>query len=159
MRRIVPRYTKRCLALVLLAGVAVTGLSQGSGGEECAQTPRDSMGPYYEANAPVRESVGTGYVLEGEVLSASNCEPLPDARVELWMAGPDGDYGDAYRATLPTDEEGGYRFESHFPPSYGSRPPHIHIRVTAPGHEPLVTQHYPEPDTEQAEMDLVLRAR
>jgi protocatechuate 3,4-dioxygenase beta subunit len=73
------------------------------------------------------------------------------------MAGPDGDYKDDFRATLFAGEDGSYHFESHFPPPYSGRPPHIHILVSAPGYPPLVTQHYPLQNTSGAEFDLVLQ--
>jgi protocatechuate 3,4-dioxygenase beta subunit len=38
-------------------------------------------------------------------------------------------------------------------------PPHIHVRVTAPGYEELVTQHYSELDQRKANFDLVLLAQ
>jgi catechol 1,2-dioxygenase len=41
-------------------------------------------------------------------------------------------------------QRGEYRFGSNVPVSYGGRPPHIHVRVRAPGLEEQVTQHYPE---------------
>ncbi|CAA9573800.1 MAG: hypothetical protein AVDCRST_MAG88-2608, partial [uncultured Thermomicrobiales bacterium] len=47
-------------------------------------------------------------------------------------------------------------FESNAPPPYAGRPPHIHIRVTAPGFPPLVTQHYPRAGQSTATFDLVL---
>lgn len=122
----------------------------------CTPTRPDMMGPFYKPNAPVRTSVGEGYELTGQVQSAGDCVPVSDARVELWLAGPDGNYDDTHRATLFTDENGNYRFQSNFPPSYGSRPPHIHIRVTAEGYKPLVTQHYPEPETSQGDFNIVL---
>jgi protocatechuate 3,4-dioxygenase beta subunit len=53
-------------------------------------------------------------------------------------------------------EGGGYQFESNFPPPYQGRPSHIHIRVTAPGFQELVTQHYPVEGDEEAIFDLVL---
>jgi protocatechuate 3,4-dioxygenase beta subunit len=34
--------------------------------------------------------------------------------------------------------------------------PHIHIKVTAEGHEELVTQHYPKEGNSRAEFDLIL---
>jgi protocatechuate 3,4-dioxygenase beta subunit len=40
--------------------------------------------------------------------------------------------------------------------AYSDRPPHIHVRVTAPGYEELVTQHYPERGQRNANFDLVL---
>ena len=109
----------------------------------CPPTQRDALGPFYKPNAPMRSKVGTGYVLQGVVQSAVTCQPLPGALVELWMAGPDGRYQDAYRARLKAEKTGHYRFESHIPVGYYGRPPHIHIRVTAAGHQVLVTQHYP----------------
>jgi protocatechuate 3,4-dioxygenase beta subunit len=39
---------------------------------------------------------------------------------------------------------------------YGSRPPHIHLLVTAPGFAELITQHYPQPVSAMAIFDLVL---
>jgi protocatechuate 3,4-dioxygenase beta subunit len=122
----------------------------------CEPTQPDMLGPYYEPNAPVRTSVGSGYVLSGSVLGADGCEPLRDARIEFWLANPKGEYDDAHRATVLAGERGRYRFESNVPVSYGGRPPHIHIRVTAPGYRELVTQHYPDAGQREATFDLVL---
>jgi protocatechuate 3,4-dioxygenase beta subunit len=38
------------------------------------------------------------------------------------------------------------------------RPPHIHVRVRAPGYEELITQRYPERGQRKANFDLVLVA-
>ncbi len=122
----------------------------------CEPTQPDMMGPYYEPDAPVRTSVGSGYVLSGAVLAAGSCEPIPDARIEFWLANPEGEYDDAHRATVPAGAGGKYRFESNVPVSYGGRPPHIHVRVTAPGYRELVTQHYPDAGQTEANFDLVL---
>ena len=122
----------------------------------CEPTRPDMLGPFYEPNAPVRTSVGSGYVLSGAVLSADGCEPVREARIEFWLANPEGEYDDAHRATVLAGERGRYRFESNVPVSYGSRPPHIHVRVTAPGYRDLVTQHYPDAGQTEANFDLVL---
>ena len=122
----------------------------------CEPTRPDMLGPFYEPDAPVRTSVGSGYVLSGAVLAAGSCEPIPDARIEFWLANPEGEYDDAHRATVLAGERGRYRFESNVPVSYGGRPPHIHIRVTAPGYRDLVTQHYPDAGQTEANFDLVL---
>jgi protocatechuate 3,4-dioxygenase beta subunit len=115
------------------------------------------LGPFYEPDAPVRTSVGSGYVLSGSVLGADGCEPVRDARIEFWLANPEGEYDDAHRATVLAGERGRYRFESNVPVSYGGRPPHIHIRVTAaPGYRDLVTQHYPDAGQTEANFNLVL---
>jgi protocatechuate 3,4-dioxygenase beta subunit len=142
---------------------AETGASHAAGeptggSANCKPTRPDMLGPFYEPGAPVRTSVGSGYVLFGAVLAADECKPIRNARIEFWLANPKGDYDDAHRATVLAGERGGYRFESNVPVSYGGRPPHIHVRVTAPGYEELVTQHYPEPGQRKANFDLVLVA-
>lgn len=122
----------------------------------CPPTPPDALGPFYKPKAPLRNCVGEGYELNGRVLSSKDCAPIKEARIEFWMAGPDGEYKDDYRATVLANESGEYRFESHRPPSYLKRPPHIHIRVTARGFKTLSTQHYPKEGLSKAEFDLVL---
>jgi catechol 1,2-dioxygenase len=124
----------------------------------CKPTHPDMLGPFYEPGAPVRTSVGSGYLLSGIVLGAAECKPIPNARIEFWLANPRGEYDDAHRATVLADQRGYYRFESNVPVSYGGRPPHIHVRVRAPGYEELVTQHYPERGQRKANFDLVLGA-
>jgi protocatechuate 3,4-dioxygenase beta subunit len=139
------------LAPFLAALVLATG---------CTPTRADALGPFYEPNAPVRSKVGSGYVLSGVVRSARTCTPISRARIELWLAGPDGEYADRYRATIfSSSRTGAYRFVSHFPPPYAGRPSHIHIRVSARGFRTLVTQHYPRAGTRRASFALVLRPR
>jgi catechol 1,2-dioxygenase len=128
------------------------------GPAKCEPNQPDMLGPFYEPGAPVRTSVGSGYVLSGTVLADEECKPIRKARIEFWLANPSGDYDDAHRATVFAGERGGYRFESNVPVSYGGRPPHIHVRVTARGYEELVTQHYPERGQKRANFDLVLVA-
>jgi protocatechuate 3,4-dioxygenase beta subunit len=122
----------------------------------CTPTPPDALGPFYKPNAPLRYSVGKGYELSGRVMSTADCSPIPQAHIEFWMAGPDGDYKDDYRATVIPNQEGEYYFESHLPPPYLGRPPHIHMRVSANGFKTLVTQHYPEAGSKTGRLDLVL---
>ncbi len=122
----------------------------------CSPTPADVLGPFYKPDAPVRSSVGRGYQLHGSVRSAQDCRPIDGAKIEFWMAGPDGEYLDKYRSTLYSGKSGSYSFASHFPPPYAGRPPHIHVRVSAPGHKTLVTQHYPLQGSKKAVFELVL---
>jgi protocatechuate 3,4-dioxygenase beta subunit len=123
---------------------------------ECSPTGPDMLGPFYEAGAPERESVGKGYILNGVVRSSKDCSPVKGAKVELWLTGPDGEYDDHHRATLYSGNDGAYRFESNYPRDYFRRKPHIHIQVSAEGFGKLITQHYPEKDTKQGSFDLVL---
>jgi catechol 1,2-dioxygenase len=128
------------------------------GPASCKPTQPDMLGPFYVPGAPVRTSVGSGYVLSGTVLGATECKLIPNARIEFWLANPRGDYDDAHRATVFAGQRGEYRLESNVPVSYGGRPPHIHVRVRVPGYEELVTQHYPERGQRKANFDLVLLA-
>lgn len=122
----------------------------------CPPTQPDADGPFYRPGAPVRSAIGKGYLLLGEVKSTTDCQPIGGARIEIWMTGPDGRYDDRWRATTFSREDGRYFFESHFPAPYGSRPPHIHLIVNAPGYAELITQHYPVTGQGMAVFDLVL---
>lgn len=122
----------------------------------CPPTRPDSDGPFYREGAPVRNKIGEGYLLMGEVKSAADCRAIADARIEVWMTGPDGRYEERWRATLFSSENGRYYFQSHVPGPFGTRPPHIHMVVNAPGFEELVTQHYPVQGSAEAVFDLVL---
>lgn len=123
---------------------------------KCTPTPWDEIGPFYRPNAPVRSSIGKGYLLSGTVRSAEDCSVIRNARIEVWQTGPNGEYGDAYRATLFSDAKGRYRLQTTPPPGYAARPPHIHILVDVKGFEGLITQHYPKRGAREATLDLVL---
>jgi protocatechuate 3,4-dioxygenase beta subunit len=123
---------------------------------KCPPTPQDEIGPFYKQNAPLRSKIGTGYVLEGTVRSAATCQPVPGARIEFWQAGPDGQYGDAWRAAIISDSRGRYRLTTSVPPPYARRPSHIHILVDMHGYAGLITQHYPKAGHHRATFDLVM---
>jgi protocatechuate 3,4-dioxygenase beta subunit len=55
------------------------------GPANCKPTQPDMLGPFYEPGAPVRTSVGSGYVLSGAVLAAEECKPIPNAHIEFWL--------------------------------------------------------------------------
>lgn len=148
------------LSLLLIVGLMICGLAppvQAAETYACSPTQEDEMGPLYRPEAPVRHSVGDGYLLMGRVKSAVDCAPIAHARIEIWLAGPEGIYGDDWRATLFSTAGGTYYFRSHVPPRYGLGRPHIHLKVTTPGFASLITQHYPGPGTGEAVFDLVLR--
>jgi protocatechuate 3,4-dioxygenase beta subunit len=89
-------------------------------------------------------------------MSSTDCTPIANVRIELWLAAPDGAYDDDHRATIFTDESGGYRFESNFPRGYYGRPPHIHMWIQAAGFKILATQHYPAGSQTAGEFNIVL---
>jgi len=144
------------LFLAIAGGVLLLGgPALGATALTCTPTAPDMLGPFYAPNAPMRASVGSGYILKGIVQSV-DCSPVPGAKIELWLAGPNGQYDDAHRATIMSDSAGFYRFESNVPNPYTGRPPHIHLRVTADGFKELVTQHYPEAGKTEATFNLVI---
>jgi protocatechuate 3,4-dioxygenase beta subunit len=146
----------KTLALVLLAGVLfLLGPDTGSLASPCSPTEPDMLGPFYKPNAPMRSRAGNGYVLKG-VVRSTDCSPIPGAKIELWLAGPNREYDDAHRATMIADSSGSYRFESNIPLPYGGRPPHIHLRISAKRYKTLVTQHYPVANRTAATFDVVL---
>jgi len=141
------------IAAVLLF-LALVGHAEGA--MECPPTKPDALGPFYKPDAPTRSVLGSGYVLKGTIRSSVDCGIIPEARIEVWQAGPDGEYSDAYRATLVADPDGQYQLQTDRPPRYSFRPPHIHIRVEASGYATLITQHYPEGEASESTFDLVL---
>lgn len=121
---------------------------------DCVTTD-DILGPFYKPGSPFREDIipstsqGEPLVLEGKVFT--DCDkPLKDAVVEIWNANEDGDYDTSnefkFRGSARTTEDGAYRFRTIIPGRYLNggtfRPSHIHFRITAPGHEELVSQVY-----------------
>lgn len=122
----------------------------------CTPTRPDAEGPFYEPNAPERTSVGKGHVLKGVVRSSTNCRLIPGAQLEFWQVNEQAEYDDDHRATMFADNAGAYSFESNFPLAYSGRPSHIHLRVTAEGHQTLITQFYPQEGETEATFDIVL---
>lgn len=140
---------------LLVAALAVSAPSAASTAA-CIPTRPDALGPFYVPGAPVRSKVGSGHVLSGVVRSASTCRAIAGAKIELWNAGPNGEYGPRWRATTFSRKNGSYRYEGNLPPAYSGRPPHIHLRVTARGYRTLVTQYYPRPGSSRGRFALVL---
>ena len=144
------------LLSVLLISTLIVSSANATQKFLCEPTPAEMDGPFYRADAPQRNSIGSGYLLFGEVKSAVDCAPVAGARIEIWMTGSDGRYDDRWRATLLSRQDGRYYLQSHFPAPYGSRPPHIHLLVNAPGFIELITQHYPLAGSGEGIFDLIL---
>jgi protocatechuate 3,4-dioxygenase beta subunit len=146
--------------MILVAGIVLAlGCApspQPAAQSACSPTRPDAEGPFYRAGAPERARTGQGLVLTGTVRTTAGCAPLASAQLEWWSANPQGRYDDQHRATQRTDTEGRYRYETDFPGGYFFRRPHLHVRVTAPGHRTLVTQLYPRAGQTGLEFDFVL---
>jgi hypothetical protein len=146
------------LASLVSAACVAAGSSVGApAATGCRPTPQDAFGPFGRGTPPTRSKIGSGHVLTGVVLSALDCRPIPRARVELWQAGRSGRYTRATSATVFTSRAGRFRFEGPYPASYAGRPAHIHLRVVAPGHEPLLTRYEPRKGARRGGMRIVLR--
>jgi protocatechuate 3,4-dioxygenase beta subunit len=128
-----------CLATAAVAGgLAVTASGRSAA---CEPTIGDVAGPFQRLDAPRRAKIGTGHVLRGRVLRATDCAPVARALVILWQAGPNGYvYRPRGRGSVLTDRAGRFRFEGPVPASSGVRPPHIHIAVIHPDYEELLTR-------------------
>lgn len=133
---------------------------------ECSLTTDDILGPYYFEDAPFRSVIahenepGQRLFISGTV-KQNDCEDsISGSLIEIWQANDEGCYGivddcdtgnpenDYFnlRGKFFSDSNGDYSFESILPGYYGSRPRHIHIKITAPDGEVLVSQLYFEND-------------
>ncbi|MCO4772758.1 MAG: intradiol ring-cleavage dioxygenase [Deltaproteobacteria bacterium] len=109
-----------------------------------------------------RDALGAPMLITGTVSDASG-RPVPGAVVEIWQACESGRYlaardkrrsrahdaGFQYFGVCVADRDGRYTFRTIRPPAYPSgvlpgwvRPPHIHVKVRAPGMADFITQLY-----------------
>jgi protocatechuate 3,4-dioxygenase beta subunit len=142
------------IALVALAPVSLASAQSTS----CAPTAPDMLGPFYKPDAPERSVTGHGLVVRGTVRSAKGCTPVPGARLEWWSADTRGEYRDELRATQKSGSDGAFSYETVAPGRYPGRPPHVHVKISAPGHRTLVTQVYPRDGQRAIATDFVLLA-
>ncbi|KAK6078564.1 Catechol 1,2-dioxygenase 1 [Seiridium cupressi] len=146
-------------------------------------TPSAVLGPFYREDASVLHNgssivASTGVAewdaaaaemlthLSGRVLSTATGQPIPNAIVDAWEAGPNGMYEQQdpgqpdmnLRGRFRTDEQGRYSMLCLRPTAYPIpfdgpagrllklldrhpyRPAHVHFIVSADGHRPLTTQ-------------------
>jgi hypothetical protein len=116
----------------------------------CPPTFADDRSPTYKPGMPVRNSVGKGDTVTGYVLSSEGCRPIAGAKLEMWPE-VGGNHPDEYRATLFTDAEGRYRFESPVPD-------HIHMHISAHGYTAIFSNAYhPQEDQPEGTFNVVLR--
>ena len=119
-------------------------------GDDDEPTPRETTGPFYTPDSPLRSSLiepgikGTRIVVAGAVFAA-DCRPVAGALLDFWHADDDGEYDNAgykLRGHLFTDANGRYRLETIVPGIYPGRTRHYHVRVQAPKGRILTTQLY-----------------
>jgi len=144
-----------------LCAIAVTLPVLGSCEDEknrispCITTSSDILGPYYKPGSPFQKNIipagnnAPVLQLEGKILSACS-NPIKDSIVEIWNADEKGTYDAstnfAFRGRYRTLDDGFYKFMTIIPGRYLNgnlyRPSHIHLRITAPSHQELVSQIY-----------------
>jgi len=144
------------LLLVCTLGMSMVSCLAAATTMSCTPTRPDSLGPFYELGAPERDRTGQGLLITGMVRSARDCTPVSQARLEWWSANTRGNYDAAHRATQQASAEGQYQYTTDSPGHYPGLPPHVHVRVSAPGYRTLVTQVYPQQGQTTVSLDFVL---
>ena len=136
----------------------------GSSGDECTVSPRETKGPFptrtpaqmVQANIK-SDRAGIALLINLTIVDKTNhCKPLPGAHVDIWHCDKDGNYSEYgnhpmqkndltsahfLRGRQTTDTTGLVSFLSVYPGWYQGRAPHIHIEVfDKTGNSLLVTQ-------------------
>ena len=136
----------------------------------CQPTADATRGPLYRQGAPWRSRLcpknerGEPLSISGTITASADCQPIANATLDIWQTNAKGLYSNLLgrdnpsdpgafrlRGRIRTDDEGRYRFESVVPGRYPlfwplTRPRHIHLIVSHPEYEPLITQIYFEGD-------------
>lgn len=124
-------------------------------------TTTDILGPFYRPGSPLRTNLrlpnsnGKPIVLKGIILKDDGKTPIPNALVEIWHCDEKQVYDNfsddyKYRGGQKTKADGKYAFTSILPVPYKAdpndetswRPAHIHMRVSVPNQQDLITQLY-----------------
>ena len=124
-------------------------------------TTTDILGPFYRPGAPLRSNLvlpyakGTPIVLKGSIFKENGKTPVNNALVEIWHCDENEVYDNAsdeykYRGGQKTKADGKYEIKSILPVPYKAdptnesswRPAHIHMRVSVPNQQDLITQIY-----------------
>ena len=124
-------------------------------------TTTDILGPFYRPGAPMRtnltlpNSKGTPLIFKGTIFKEDGKTPIENALVEIWHCDENETYDNTsdnynYRGGQKTKGSGKYEFKTIIPVPYKAvpddetswRPAHIHMRVSVPNQQDLITQIY-----------------
>ncbi len=121
-------------------------------------TTTDILGPFYRPGSPMRSNLippgskGEPLHLSGTILQQDGQTPLSNVLIEAWQCDENEYYDNTsddylFRGAVKTTREGKYSFETIVPVPYKAsatswRPAHIHLRVSSPNHQDLITQIY-----------------
>ncbi|HTE33832.1 MAG TPA: hypothetical protein VK666_25800 [Chryseolinea sp.] len=142
--------------------ISALGMIQWNGKSFVGDSPTttDILGPFYRPGAPMRSNIipadshGLPLTLKGTIFKEDGKTPLK-ALVEIWQCDENEHYdntSDNYllRGALNTEKNGKYEFKTIIPVPYKAdqndeaswRPAHIHMRVSVPNQQDLITQIY-----------------
>ena len=126
--------------------------------EANSPTTTDILGPFYRPNAPMRSNIipqgskGELLNLSGSILQKEDQKPISNALIEIWQCDENEHYDNTsdeylFRGAMKTDKYGKYHFTTIVPVPYKAsetmwRPAHIHLRVSSPEHQDLISQIY-----------------
>jgi catechol 1,2-dioxygenase len=124
-------------------------------------TTTDILGPFYRPGTPLRSNIiplgskGILLHLSGVIFMDNGKTPHDNALIEIWQCNENQEYdnsSDDYlcRGALRTGKDGKYNFTTIIPVPYKAnpadesswRPAHIHMRVSSPSQQDLITQIY-----------------
>ena len=121
-------------------------------------TTTDILGPFYRPGAPMRTNLvtpgskGTPMELTGTIYQSDGKTPQANVLIEVWQCDENEYYDNTsdeylYRGTTKTDNDGKYSFQTIVPVPYKAspnswRPAHVHLRISSPTHQDLITQIY-----------------
>ena len=124
-------------------------------------TTTDILGPFYRPGAPIRtnlrhsNSSGEPIILKGKIYKEDGKTSVPNALVEIWHCDENQVYDNTsdeynYRGGQKANSNGEYEFKSILPVPYKAdpnndaswRPAHIHMRISVPNQQDLITQIY-----------------
>ena len=148
--------------LSVISVSAFGGLNwNGKNFEGDTSTTTDILGPFYRPGSPIRTSLrlpnsnGTPIVFKGYIFKENGKTPINNALVEIWHCDENEVYDNTsdeykYRGGQRTKADGKYEFKSILPVPYKAdpkdeaswRPAHIHMRVSVPNQQDLITQIY-----------------
>ena len=159
-----PLFQRRAIAVALVAAPALWLGPRAQPAPARRPTPAQTEGPFYPVviprdsdfdllhNGSLSYSRGQSAWVEGTVTDLAG-KPVSGALVEIWQCDDTGHYhhpGDGNRADaafqgfgrVVVGAHGQYRFRTIRPVAYGSRTPHIHVKVKLGQRELLTTQLY-----------------
>ncbi len=157
-------FRRRTMAAALVAAPALWLGPRAQPAAGRRATPAQTEGPFYPValpqdsdhdllrNGALSYPQGQSAWVEGSVIDLAG-KPLAGAQVEIWQCDHAGHYhhpGDGNKADrrfqgfgrVTVGADGRYRFRTIRPAAYGSRTPHIHVKVRLGQHELLTTQLY-----------------